>query len=76
MNTEWHERQEMEQRVMDGGALTEEESLRLLQDANEADAQEQTADGLGRVLGELGYQVVDVTTDDSEGRELHVVEAD
>ena len=68
MNTDWEQRRGIEER----GTLTSEELQDLIGDADSCEIAEALMDGLKKALAvQLGYLVVDVSTD--EGYALNLV---
>lgn len=73
MNTTWDQRRRIEQAVMEGEAITSDDAVQLIADADQAEVLDETLDALEQALESIGYKLIDVTTDDSDATELQLV---
>lgn len=73
MQTTWRQRQRIEEDLMAGRMPTEQEVMALVHDANAGEHLEHELAALKIALEEVGFAVIDTTTDDDDGTVLEIV---
>lgn len=74
VNMDWHDRRTLEDMLVEGAPLTTAQCESLIQDGDEGEQAIARLEALERAIAaELGYELVDVTTDDDEEVRLQFV---
>ena len=76
MNTDRDARLRIYQSLLSGEQPTTQEVEALLEDAAEGERAVEKLEQLEQGLAQMGYALVDVTTDDDEGEALELVQVD